>query len=282
MTELRLENGLVCARVLPSDGGRVQSVVDRRSGRQLLYQRAPTPGATEFLQGSTGGWDEMFPNDAPWNGNPDHGVVWSTPFRVERHDGQRVELGAVLDAHGLEVQRTIGLLPAPRRGVRVQMTVRASRDTEPFMWTSHPMLAVAPGWVVDAGPGPLRADAILHGRHAPGAAVAGIGAAPAAGQGWSEVVYAQGAASASVADPNGRAITRLTWDHAFLAHLWIVTVTGEADLDLCVLLEPSTASAWRMDEVVRDGDALQLGPGEVRSWWVELESLDPAAAAGAP
>lgn len=118
----------------------------------------------------------------------------------------------------------------------------------------------------------------MRGRHPPGAAVAAVGAAPAAGEGWSEVVYAEGAAAASVFAPNGLAATRLTWDRASLPHLWIVTVTGEADLDLCVLLEPSTASAWRMDDVLRAGEALQLGPGELRSWWVELESLDAAVA----
>lgn len=274
---MRLDNAQVGVIVRPSDGGRIQSIVDRGSGRELLYQRTPAPAANGFLEAGSGGWDELFPNDEPWNGNPDHGVVWSTPFRVERHDAGRVVLAAELRDHGIELRRTITLLPEPRRGVRVEMAAHATRATEPFMWTTHPMLAVEPGWVIDAGPGPLTVDAVLHGRHEPGASIDAVRAAPAADEGWSEVVYAPGRAAASVADAERRAVTRLGWDPVALPHLWIVTVTGEADLDLCVLLEASTACSWRMDEVVAAGDALQLARGERHAWWVELESLDAAA-----
>ena len=282
MSEILLSGSGVDVRVRPAQGGRIQSIVDRTSGRELLYQREPDGAASGFIEASTGGWDEMFPNDAPWDSHPDHGIVWSTPFSVVRHDTGSAELAAALPAMGVMLRKTVAVLPEPRRGIRVELDLRAMRATGPFMWTSHPMLAVAPGWRVDPGPGLLRADSELHGRHAPSATVAAAPPVPAPDGGWVEVVYAFGRTSAAVQSPDGSAVSRLAWDRSFLPYLWIVTVTGEADLDLCVLLEPSTARAWRMEDAIENGTAVQLAAGERRAWWVELESLDLPRTAASP
>jgi hypothetical protein len=264
----------VQVRVLPELGGRIQSVVDGLTGRELLHQRAPEPAAADFLAASTGGWDEMFPNDAPWHGYPDHGAVWSAPFKVLERDDRHALLEATLERPRVTVRRRVALLDAPRRGVRIDVEVHAHAATGPFLWASHPMLAVEPGWEIDAGPGELRADRELCGRHRPGAMLAAVPAVPEPGEGWSEVIYAPGRSAARVVSPDGERGTRVAWDGEALPWLWVVTVTGEAGLDLCALLEPATAGAWRMEEVIAHGTPSELAAGATRRWWVELESAD--------
>jgi hypothetical protein len=272
--EIMLAGSHAQVRVLPGSGSRIQSVLDRVTGRELLHQRAPDGAAAEFLAASTGGWDEMFPNDAPWNRFPDHGVLWSAPFEVLDLDDHYAILEATLERPHITVRRRVALLESPRRGVRVELGVQAHVASGPFLWASHPMLSVEPGWEVDAGNGELRADRELCGRHPPDATLAGIPPVPARGEGWSEVVYAPGRSTANVISPDRERGTRLSWDGEKLPWLWVVTVTGEAGLDLCTLLEPATAGAWRMETVIANGMAHELAAGATRRWWLELESAD--------
>lgn len=92
-----LENVNVRAVVIPSLGGRVWELTDRIRDRQWIWHRehvplaAPTPGAS-YDDVWAGGWEELFPNDAPgwFEGRmlPDHGEWWTTPWSVtETSDG---------------------------------------------------------------------------------------------------------------------------------------------------------------------------------------------------
>lgn len=277
MTSLTLSNPSTRVEIVPAEGGRVQHLVDLHSSRELLYQQPPLPGPIpreDFMTGCPGGWDEMFPNDTPWGGHPDHGRVWSTQFNVLRCDDSAAQLRARLQQPAVTVERTYTLLPPPRRGLRIETNLRADADSGPFLWASHPMLSVCPGWLVETGAEELIADAEAPGRFSAGARIAAVPPVPDPGQGWSEVLYASGTAEASVGSPDGNGRTRLTWSPDFLRHLWIVTVTGAFGLDLCLLFEPCTTRPYRLAEAIVAGEAADLGMGESREWWVEIESLD--------
>jgi hypothetical protein len=84
-----LENSQVRASVIPSLGGRVWELLDRIRGRQWIWHRedvplAVSPSGTSYDDVWAGGWEELFPNDAPtdFEGRalPDHGEWWTTPF----------------------------------------------------------------------------------------------------------------------------------------------------------------------------------------------------------
>jgi hypothetical protein len=277
---LVLESPLARAEILPELGGRMQHLVDGASGRELLYQREPTgPPEAGFLESSTGGWDEMFPNDEPWNGHPDHGRVWSAVFEVlEQRQGSCV-LAAEIEEPAVRIERRYVLLGEPRRGLRSILTITARRDTGPFLWAAHPMLAVAPGWSVEGlHDVPLEVDEILAGRLAPGVLSAGARWAaltvPEVGLGLVEVLYARGVSAAGVVSPEGRSRTRLEWEAGFLPWLWVCTVSGEVGIDLCVVLEPCTSAPYRLADAIRAGTAGELSAGEQVEWWIEIESLD--------
>jgi hypothetical protein len=259
----------------PARGGRVQRVTDVLSGRELLQQLTPSNPRGGFTDASTGGWDELFPNDAPALGHPDHGRCWNAPFAVVASDDASVTLRTALATPAVDVERRCTLLAPPRRGVRLELELVARAATGPFLWASHPMLAVEPGWLVDVGDRALAVDAQAPGRFADGAPIDGAARTVAgAGEGFTEVLSTAGGGGASVRSPDGASVTRLAYDPAFFEHLWIVTVSGDQGLDLAMLLEPATSATYELDDAVRRGQALTLEAGARRSWWIELESLD--------
>lgn len=152
-TEPRLElsSADTVVRLVPGEGGRVESIVDRRSGRNLLAIYGPGGLRSDWYLRPPGGWDDMFPNDSPWSGHPAHGRVWSTPFAVAVREARRAVLVAELDSPPVAIRREYTLLDAPARGLRVGTEVVAQGTTGAFLWSSHPMLAVEPGWVVSVG-----------------------------------------------------------------------------------------------------------------------------------
>lgn len=89
-----MENGELCAVFLPSQGAKLCSLKNKRTGYEYIYQGKTTEYRVaeygqSFLDGECAGVDEMFPNidefyyDAkPWKGTgfPDHGEVWALPW----------------------------------------------------------------------------------------------------------------------------------------------------------------------------------------------------------
>ena len=213
MPDLVLSNGLCQARVVPEQGGRVASLIDLKSDRELLFQRTPEPGPrVDYLASSAGGWEEMFPNDSPYDGYPFHGVLWHAPFEVERLSPHVVWLTLECRHPAVSVGYRLELLPAPRRGVSVSIALTAHADTGPFLWASHPMLAVEPGWTIGAE-GPIDVDSEMPGRFASGPLPERLrGAAltvPRTAEPLGEVLYLPGNGTASVTDPTGTQGTRV-------------------------------------------------------------------------
>jgi len=156
--------------------------------------------------------------------------------------------------------------------------VHAVAAVGPFLWATHPMLAVAPGWRISVGDAALEADRLDPGRVPPGP-VNGAGretvlCLPEGRQGWQEVVYARASGEASVESPDARSRTRVGWDESFFRHLWVVTLSGFETVDLALVLEPCTTRPYRLDEAIAESRAATLDAGARRTFWSEVESLD--------
>ncbi len=87
-----LENGALRATVIPSLGGRIWDLVDCERERQWIWHRDDVKLAPAHLDSTyddvwAGGWEELFPNDAPgpFEGRalPDHGEWWVKNWRAE-------------------------------------------------------------------------------------------------------------------------------------------------------------------------------------------------------
>ncbi|MDX6598160.1 MAG: hypothetical protein QOE87_2047 [Gaiellales bacterium] len=267
------------ADVAPEQGARVRSLQDRRSGRELLYRRADDGwDADNYLPVLAGGWDQMFPNDDVWLNWPVHGTLWSAAFTVVEASPVAATLRCSLQEPPVDVEHRYELLAAPRAGVRLTTTVHARAPAGPFLWATHPMLSVAPGWRIAVGDATLEADRLDPGRVPPGpvnaAAREAVLSLPTPSQGWQEVIYAQAAGEASVESRDARSRTRVRWDESFFRHLWIVTLSGFESVDLALVLEPCTTKPYRLDEAIATAQAETLDAGAKRTFWSEVESLD--------
>jgi len=91
-----LENSRIRAVVIPSLGGRVWELLDRVRERQWIWHR-PDVGLAASPPGScyddvwAGGWEELFPTDAPGDFEgcilPDHGEWWTAEWAVVEASG---------------------------------------------------------------------------------------------------------------------------------------------------------------------------------------------------
>jgi hypothetical protein len=156
-----LENAFVRVVVLPELGARIQSIVYKPSDRELLWQnpRIPprsVPFGSAYDDCWSGGWDDIFPNDAPATilseRYPDHGELWVSAWTWSTaYEGERawVDLKATGPISGVEFEKRISL-GAIDAEVCVEYVVRNSTGAAfPFMWKLHPALAVTSGHRID-------------------------------------------------------------------------------------------------------------------------------------
>jgi len=149
-----LEGEAIRVVVLPDLGTKMASLVHRRTGRELLYQRDDWPvlrrppyGAS-FGDYDLSGFDEMFPTidvchyaGGVWDGTrlPDHGEVWAVPWQC------RVEGAAlVASVHGwrlpYRLEKRVYLAGAAAVRLDYTATNLAGEDLN-VLWAAHPLCA---------------------------------------------------------------------------------------------------------------------------------------------
>lgn len=158
LTPLVLANAHLSVEALPGAGGKLTSLRDS-SGREWLWRsprlplKAPTYGASYVREHDSGGFDECFPSVAegpfpaePWRGVaiPDHGELWGLAW-----DCERTEHGLTMGVDGVRFpyrfERSLMLCAdAPEVRLRYRVLNRAPFPF-PFIWSSHPLLAIRPG-----------------------------------------------------------------------------------------------------------------------------------------
>ena len=96
-----LENSLISVEVDPAHGGRIDSIRASADGEDWIYNSGPATGQSEAAQPEyddvwTGGFEELFPNDAPchFEGRtlPDHGELWTSELSIDALDGRSVDM----------------------------------------------------------------------------------------------------------------------------------------------------------------------------------------------
>src|SRR5919108_2274350 len=89
---ITIENGIICARILPELGAKMTSLVRLESGHEFLLQpQRPLRRASygdAFAEFDTSGFDECVPTVsacrlASGQELPDHGELWSVPWQTE-------------------------------------------------------------------------------------------------------------------------------------------------------------------------------------------------------
>lgn len=304
---IELSSDGIAIVVLPAFGGRVVSLVDRRSGREWLVQgRLPshdvTAAASAYGPAVAWGWDECLPTVAPCP-DPhrggvlrDHGDVWGRPVEA-CPDGDSLRLTAdVEDPAGADAWSFGRTIRVAERGVRVDYAIenRGSRAL-PVLWSMHPLVALEPGSRFHI-PGITDVLATFATGLAPGGL---LPAGRPARVGWPVAPLVSGAmrpldvvpgqvireAIKLYAGPLASGIAAVsTPDGSWLGYRWDVTTAPFLGVWISnggwpapesgvfqYALEPTTAAADSLDAALDGGEALIVGPGERRTWWVMLE-----------
>jgi len=152
-----LENEYLKLTVLPEIGAKIYDIIYKPQQKNLLWHnpRIPpmkAPFGAAFDDVWSGGWDEIFPNDAPCNYDgeryPDMGEVWSIPWNYsvsrteERPQAVTLVTSVTSPITPCKLTRTLTLKEG-EASIHLQYALEnLSHTSLKFLWKLHPALAI--------------------------------------------------------------------------------------------------------------------------------------------
>lgn len=281
----RLDNGLVRADVLPAFGGRVWTLTDLSRGTDWIWNSpkvslaVPDAGAS-YDDSWAGGWEELFPNDAPgaFDGRalPDHGEWWRRAWTADvlEDTAHRAEVRLRLETRSAKAScEKIISLAAGAKSLRVHYRIE-NREDGPlrFMLKQHLAAAVRPGDHLELPGGVVhRVDpsfsTLIKESPAPWP---GSLALPPAGKD-KEFVYVADLPEgwAAIRRPDGASL-RMTFDLKAFPHCWFFMDLGGWRGHYVAVVEPCTNWPKDLAEAAAAGRCASLPPGGVLETAVEV------------
>lgn len=295
-----LENERIKVVLIPELGGRIWQLQDRLCGREWIWHRDDVPLARAAAGDSyddvwAGGWEELFPNDAPGpfeeRDLPDHGEWWTMAWDVDRATGDSVSLTAESKVIKAACRKDL-YLDEKAAKLTIDYRIR-SLENAPFyfLFKQHLPVRLTPACRL-ALPGG-RVEAVDP---AFGTLVSGTGALtwPLATGGGKEVdlrvvppqsskdrefVYVSDLPQpwCGVDDLERNASLRLHFDNATLPYVWLFLSYGGWRDTYTAVLEPCTNMPKDLGQASRRGQSARLAPnGEfVAQVSVVLGPCDP-------
>src|SRR3984957_20178936 len=158
LTEISIRGEFVTLVIVPEAGGKILQLIDNESGFNVLWQNPRVPmgrtyAGAPFDDVWCGGWDDIFPTDAPCeinvNAFHDHGDLWIAPWTwsLEKDDPDETILRLSRDSVSLPC--TVDKWISVRRdghGISVGLRL-TNHGLSPvrFMWNQHIAHAIGPG-----------------------------------------------------------------------------------------------------------------------------------------
>src|SRR5690606_3339374 len=119
--ELMIKNSELALAVRPDLGGRIDQITDAATGRNWLWHPVGYDASKarslaigdSFDDNWTGGWDEVFPNDAAseFQGRQlvDHGELWSQAWNVIERTSFGVKMARQCKTVPVHIEKTVVL-----------------------------------------------------------------------------------------------------------------------------------------------------------------------------
>jgi hypothetical protein len=149
-----VENECVRVSILPNLGAKIYDIIDKDSGREVLWHNPRirpqrVPFGSRFDDVWSGGWDEIFPNDAESvvNGEhfPDMGEIWPLVWEckvIQRKSWAAVTTSIRTPITPAEVKRTLTMRKG-QRGFSVDYEIaNIGRNPIDFLWKVHPAFEI--------------------------------------------------------------------------------------------------------------------------------------------
>ncbi|MEO5893485.1 MAG: hypothetical protein ABIQ31_24745 [Ferruginibacter sp.] len=152
-----LENASIRAEFLPDPGGKMVSLINKKTGYEYLLQRGnevylDQPFDGDFVKGECAGFDDMFPTidvcgyeNEPWKDvkMADHGEVWSLPWHYElKNDALYLSVDGVRFPYTME--KNVCFIGENSIRVDYTLTNNSAYDFE-FLWAGHLMINMEEG-----------------------------------------------------------------------------------------------------------------------------------------
>jgi galactose mutarotase-like enzyme len=286
--EYDISNSHMAVTVRPDLGGRIDQIIDKGTGKAWLwhpktYRAEPRRleiGAS-FDANWSGGWDEMFPNDAACQflGRelPDHGELWSQAWSVTGQTESGITLEYECKTVPVRAAKGIALKEGSLE-VRYRFE-NLSDDALPFLLKLHPALAIEPGDEIQLPacqiePVELGFSTIIGrpGRtpfplayNRAGEEVR-VDAIPSRSAMTREFFYATDLSEGWCAISHRRTGTRLalTFDTAAIPYVWVFQSFGGWNDHYVLMLEPCTNIPYDLEAAYKAKTCAVLGPREKR------------------
>jgi len=166
---VRLENARLSVSIVPEVGGKITDLVDRRSGRNWLWQnphlplRRPIYGSDYGRELDSGGWDEILFSTSPCEVGlpdgtrqriPDHGDLVGQSWNVDASAAEESQhavcelttSGRVFDYRW----RRVATLDAERPRLTLEYSLENTGNAPwPWSWCAHPLIAVERGMRIE-------------------------------------------------------------------------------------------------------------------------------------
>jgi len=291
---LTLDNGLMHVSLCPDLGGRIEDLIDLRTGKNWLwhpagYQPGPRalPLGASFDDNWTGGWDEIFPNDAAchFQGRdlPVHGELWSQEWEVQEYSPLGAELAYICRSLPVTVTKRLTLDPQSPE-LRVDyMFINRSPEPLSFLFKLHPALAIEAGdevlmppcsvKPVDLGFSSLMkrdcwtawpaSDSVED----PSRSLAQVPPATCAAK---EFVYTKDHADGftGLGSRRTRSALKLAFNRELFPYVWLFQIYGGWQGHYVHVAEPCTNIPWDLEQAVRQGTCAVLPGGGYRNYTV--------------
>ncbi|MCM3630549.1 DUF5107 domain-containing protein [Paenibacillus glycanilyticus] len=161
-TVLQGENDLLLVRLVPERGGKVISLINKRSGKDWIHRTERPWTALHYgmnwEEGDQGGWDEMFPTieacacpDEPWQERsyPDHGEVWCIPWTYAI-EGESLRL--IVEGRQVPYRFSKKVSLAGSELLLDYEVVNPTTHAFSYLWAAHPLLNIRAGMKLNVSP----------------------------------------------------------------------------------------------------------------------------------
>lgn len=281
-----LENKHVRVVVIPQLGARIWHLEDRVRGRQWIWHRPDVPLANAEIGAVyddvwAGGWEELFPNDAPghFEGRdlPDHGEWWTLNWGVNDASSEALQLTALCTVIKAKCSKEIRVA---RDEARVSITYRiVSMEDRPFhfLFKQHLPIGLSPACRLVLPGGKVHSvdpsfGTLLSGSgpftwpHCDGDhnSAVNLRVVPPESSAEREFVYVTDLPEpwCGVDDIDQQSSLRMRFDGAVFPYVWLFMSYGGWRNAYTAVLEPCTNMPKDLGEAVRRGQSASLGPGE--------------------